>query len=273
MKTQTLKLHVLFTFVVTLFMASCNDDAEKPAVSNESKKTEVEKVLAFREEFNVIENFVQSNVIDLSSGEEGRKASRSIAARLREVAPCTEAVEEEQPDGSIKVTMDFGSGCEIEDGIVLTGKVILLTSFSDSGLLYAIEFIDYQEIKAGQTEGNLINGTVDGNFIFNLETFMFSQEIEQDLTITYPDDMVGEFTSSHKSQSTEAGLRVTEFTTAGKFSNGMSFGSHVSKPLVYNFECNEGKYPVEGVETFTLSGNTILADYGNGSCDKTYTAK
>jgi hypothetical protein len=71
---------------------------------------------------------------------------------------------------------------------------------------------------------------------------------------------------------TETGMRVTVLTTSGNLADGGYFATTLSKSMVYDFSC-DGDFPVRGEELLTFQGNTILVNYGNGSCDDNYTVK
>jgi hypothetical protein len=111
---------------------------------------------------------------------------------------------------------------------------------------------------------------VKGSLIFALDAFV--TEMEQDLTITYADNTEAGYKMAQRSEMTETGLRVAALTTSGNFANGGEFTMTLKKALVYDFNC-EGDLPVSGEELLTFQGNTILVNYGNGSCDNKYSVK
>jgi hypothetical protein len=262
----------LSVLLITGVLSSCQEDEKSPRVSDPIKEEKVAQVIGFREDLNFINRFVSDNVIDLSN-EEGRKSSASRAlARLAEVAPCAEATEEELPNGSLKITMDFGDGCVTEEGIEVAGSVVMIFTNSEYQFEYSLEFTDYQEISLTGHAGEVVNGQVFGNFILDLENGEFTQELEQDLTITYPDNTEAVYHAVQKAEMTETGMRVVQLETSGNFADGGAFLTTLSKALVYDFSC-EGDFPVKGEEVVTFQGNTIKVNYGSGSCDETYSAR
>jgi hypothetical protein len=272
MKNKTINLLLIpFVLFATLFLAACQDDAEKPsAISDTVKKEKVNKVLSFREDLNFVNRFVTENV-NIPS-EEGRVAFGSnIIARIKESAPCTIASEEEFPDGTLKITMNFGDGCETEDGTEVAGTVIMFFAFRETTLEYSLEFIDYTEL-SGEHKGQVVNGTVNGSFVLDLESSKFTQEMEQDLTIKYPDNTEAGYKVAQASEMTEDGLRVISLTTSGNFADGGVFSMTLSKNLVYNFTCS-GDFPIEGEEILMFQGNSIRVNYGTGACDQEYSVK
>lgn len=273
MKNKTINLLLMsFVLFTTLFLAACQDDAEKPSNTSDAvKKENVNKVLTFREDLNFVNRFVKKNITIPS--EEGRIASGSaMIARIKESAPCTEATEEELPDGSLKITLNFGDGCEVEDGTEVAGTVIMIFAFHESTFEYSLEFIDYTEIGSGEYPGQIVNGTVSGSFVLDLESSKFTQEMEQDLKIKYPDNTVAGYKVAQAAEMTEDGLRVISLATSGNFGDGGVFTMTLSKNLVYDFACS-GDFPIEGEEILIFQGNSVRVNYGNGTCDQEYSVK
>ncbi len=275
MKSRTINaLVILVALFASFFLASCDNDSESaPGLSDAQKKEQVNKVLTLREDVDFVNRFVNENVLELSSeGDGGRKSfSRNLIARIQESAPCTEGSEQELPDGSVKITLDFGDGCQTDEGIEVAGKVTMIFKFSDNTLEYALEFDDYKEL-SGDNKDEVVNGIVSGSFVIDLEAGKFEQEMEQDLTVTYPDNTEASYKMIQVSEMTEDGLRVSSLTTSGNLADGGAFAITVTKTLVYDFEC-ESDYPVEGEERLTFQGNTMVVNYGNGTCDDAYTVK
>lgn len=273
MKTNTLKSLLLLTTLFSItFLSSCEDDDKSPVANDPEKMEVVDKVLAFRDDLNFINRFVEENVDGMSSEEGGKSSAKTIIAKVQEVAPCTDATEEEFPDGSLRISLNFGEGCETEDGIIVAGQVVMNFSFSEGLIEYSLEFTDYQEIGSGEHPGEVANGTVTGRFVFDFENGTFSQEMEQDLTITYENNTQATYHIAQQAEMTENGLRVTELKTSGNFADGGQFAVTVAKALIYDFSC-DSDLPVQGEELLVFQGNTIRVNYGNGTCDSSYTVK
>jgi hypothetical protein len=271
MKTNKAKFLSILFVVFAVILSSCQDDADKPSTTDPAKEAEVKKVLALREELNFVTRFVDRNVMDMSFAAGRASFAKTTIARMKNSAPCAEAIEEELSDGSIKITLDFGDGCQADDGVEVAGKVVMIFRVNEVTFEYALEFIDYREI-SGEHQGEVVNGTVHGSFVMDLEAEQFLQEMEQALVVTYPNNTEAVYNMTQVAEMTETGLRVNSLTTSGNFANGGEFSTTVSKALVYDFSC-EGDLPVQGEELLMFQGNTILVSYGNGTCDDTYTIK
>lgn len=274
MKTKTISsLLIPFVLVATLFLSACNDDVEKsPGLNETAKKEKVNQVLDFREYLNFVNRFVNQGVPNIPS-EEGRSTlATTTIARLKSLAPCAEATEEELSDGSTKITMNFGDGCQTEDGTEVSGGVVIIFSLVENTIGYSLEFTDYSELNSDEHQGEVVNGTVGGSFVFDLEAGIFTQEMEQDLTITYANNTEAKYKAAQAAEMTEDGLRVISLTTSGNFADGGAFTMTLRKNLVYDFSC-AGDFPVEGEEMLIFQGNSILVNYGNRTCDKDFTVK
>lgn len=274
MKTKTISsLLIPFVLLATMFLSACNDDGEKSSNLNEAaKKEKVNKVLDFREDLSFVNRFVNQSVTNIPA-EEGRSTlATTTIARLKSLAPCAEAIEEELPDGSTKITMNFGDGCQTEDGTEVSGKVIMIFSFIENTIGYSLEFTDYSELSSDEHQGEIVNGTVSGSFVFDLDAGIFTQEMEQDLTITYADNTEAKYKVAQAAEMTEDGLRVISLTTSGNFAEGGAFTMTLRKNLVYDFAC-AGDFPIEGEEMLMFQGNSIVVNYGDRTCDKDFTVK
>lgn len=274
-KSRTLNaLVILFALFATFFLASCDDDSESPSgLSEAQKKEQVNKIHSLREDVDFINRFVSDNVLEIEAGGDGGRTSfsRNLIARIQEEAPCTEGTEEELQDGSIKVTLDFGDGCETEEGIIVTGKVVMIFKFNDNELEYSLEFIDYKELN-GENQGETVDGTVSGSILIDLAAGVFQQQMEQDLTVTYANNTEASYQMIQASELTEEGLRVSSLSISGNLADGGVFAVTVTKTLVYDFAC-EGDYPVQGEERMILQGNSVVVNYGDGTCDESYSVK
>lgn len=267
-------LVILFALLASLFLSSCGDDAENgPSGLTEAQKREqVNKVMRLREDVDVINRFVSDNVMGISGDDNGRSSfSHKLTGRVKESASCTESSEEELPDGSVKITLYFGDGCETEEGIEVAGKVIMTFRFNENSLEYSLEFINYTE-NNGEHKGEVMNGTVAGSFLLDFAAGRLEQEMEQDLTVTYPDNTKATYKMIQAAELTESGLRVSSLNTTGNLADGGVFAITVTKTLLYDFSC-ESDYPVQGEERLTFQGNTIVVNYGDGTCDEEFTVK
>lgn len=270
MKTNTKFLLPLLLLVATFLLAACSDDEQQSTTEDPLKREQTEKVLAFRDDMSFVSRFVNENTpVDATSASGRRSFANSTIERIQTLAPCAEGTEEEMEDGSIRITLNFGEGCETEEGVEVAGSVELLFTVSELGLEYEIEFVDYSELSSGENAGEVVNGTVTGSLVFDMEGSEFRQEMEQDLTIDYPNQTQAIYRVVQAAEFTEDGLKVTSLTTSGNFADGGAFTMTLSKALVYDFSC-EGDLPVQGEEMLVFQGNHIKVSYGNGTCDGVY---
>ncbi|HYG03353.1 MAG TPA: hypothetical protein VD927_12965 [Chryseosolibacter sp.] len=274
MKTKSIKsLLALVALSAVMFFSSCQDDNDSPSIVNDPAKVQnVQKLNAFREDLSFIKRFVDNNIPDVSSDDAGRRSAlKTTIARIKETAPCADITEEELQDGSVKITMNFGEGCQTEEGIEVAGKVIMVFHFNENTFEFELEFIDYTELNS-ENANEIINGTVTGSFLIDLESGEFVQEMEQDLSITSENDVTGRLIMQQTATLTENGMEVNSMSTSGNLSSGEEFSITVTKALLYDFGC-EGDLPVQGEERVVFQGNTIVVNYGDGTCDDDYAVK
>jgi hypothetical protein len=55
-------------------------------------------------------------------------------------------------------------------------------------------------------------------------------------------------------------------------SNGTSFTSEITTAVLFDYNCNSGRYPVSGAVAVTSDGVLTTVDFGSGTCDKIYTS-
>ena len=132
-------------------------------------------------------------------------------------------------------------------------------------------FINYRESSDDEEASATVTGTSEGSFHFDDK---LSEQLTLDLTMTYDDGTEASFTSTQKTESTDAEIRVVEYMSAGTLPNGDSFTTTVIKPLVFSLSCgDEIHLPVKGIEVVSFNGGGIEINYGNGACDNDYTVK
>lgn len=168
------------------------------------------------------------------------------------------------------ITIDFGTGCEGKDGKVRSGKIIITSvSFDDAISERTKTFEDFY------VDGRKIEGTVHKRITINRENHSRVAEIEEDITVTFPDEggtahrltaltreyqynipgvVLDNIVTSHG---------TVEFTGA----NGVKITKTISEsdPLVYKVTCH---HIVSGEVTIVKNdSHTWTIDYGNGECD------
>lgn len=168
------------------------------------------------------------------------------------------------------ITVDFGTGCTGKDNKVRSGKIIITaTSFTDATSERIKTFEDFY------VDGAKVEGAVNKIITINRQDHSRVAEIEEDITITFPD----ENGTAHRVASL---IREYQYNKSGVLRDNIitSYGtveftrvsglkvvktSSESEPLVFKVSCHR---LVSGVVTVTTSDNrTWTIDYGDGECD------
>ncbi len=178
-------------------------------------------------------------------------------------------------DNSWTRTIDFGDGCEMPNGNVLSGTIEISGSvdFSAQQAIISYSFIDFHH------NDRLVEG--NRTVVRTIQSTSAQPEphpvanIALDMTVTYPNGNVYE----------REGNRIREFiqgyatpniiadnifsitgTWSTVFPNGMERVTTVTAPLTKRMDCPR---IVSGVLSISQNGNTGTLDYGDGGCDNT----
>jgi len=168
------------------------------------------------------------------------------------------------------IIIDFGAGCEGKDGKVRSGRIIITSAKFENATTERVKTFENFYV-----DGKKVEGTVNKTITFSREDHTKVAEVEEDITITFPDD---EGTARRISSMTRQyelkvlGLvrdniitswGIVEFTRV----NGIKVTKTIdeSAPLVFKMSCHR---IVSGIVNVTTSDNrSWTIDYGDGECD------
>lgn len=259
MNLSSFKLRFSFLFCFTMLLYSCSDDEEVVddgafSTENHQKATEVD--IVFEGTLNIIET-------GYSEEEEGRSTSF--------FPPC--AIITVTPNGDIvNLDIDFGSGCELPNGVFVTGKILL----SYGPLINNTREIDYSFNEFTYNEHPVSGGGQIERLLENQSGHPQSI-VNEEITVGFPESTI---------TATRTGLRVAEwvggvgsgawldnvFHITGNwdtvFSNGFTRSGVVVDTLVKKSNCST---IVSGVVDIQQNAINALLDYGDGECDNTVT--
>ncbi len=172
-------------------------------------------------------------------------------------------------DGSWQMIIDYGTeGCD-EYGELVKGKIII--TWTETLSSYTATEV-YENLTYG-------DATIDGTVTYSgtwtdMTSADFSWEGSEDLVITFADEQItlkGTFKEKMDNESYTISEGNYEFTS----SKGYSYSYKITKPLVYNYSCEDAWIPVEGTEEISYTENeettNFTVDYGDGTCDNLYT--
>jgi hypothetical protein len=168
------------------------------------------------------------------------------------------------------MTIDFGQSCTGKDGKVRSGKIIVTSEFltrlsSAKNKAFENYFVDQKKIE----------GSVITNIVKDTTNNTVTSEIQEDITITFPENGVTAHRTSdmtrQKKRNVVSDKTDDQIVSWGNIECTRVSGVKVTKtidetsPLVYNVACH---HIVSGIVSFTTSDNkSWTIDYGNGDCD------
>ncbi len=259
MKSKTFKIRILVTlFVSVLLIMSCKKD--EIVVADEAVTESIQKSA----EIDVVSDNVSSIVEEVFIVEEGLVTRSKINPFLPECMTKTVVI-----SGFTRtVTLDFGEGCEMNNGNYLSGIITIVYERDPNALTRTIKysftnfFFNYKNIEGG---GSIFRERMNENG--NPQSTK-----NQDITIIWPNG-----NSAHR-----VGVKIREwvegfgsgtwgdnvFLITGnwttEFLNGNINSGIVTTPLRRELAC---RFIVSGVIALTHNNHAGTLDFGDGSCD------
>lgn len=170
------------------------------------------------------------------------------------------------------ITIDYGSGCTDSKGPKITGKIImtisdtLITAGSVKTVTYQNVTVDSMKVEYTGTIKNL-GKNVNGNWVISSTYTQKTTGRNGDVVVESNSDSiewVSGFTTTDKSDD------VFYKTGSGSLTvnDTLKLNRTITKPLLYDSSC---KYIKSGTIVLTKGVNTIVTDFGDGTCDSAAT--
>lgn len=263
MKMKYLNLNLLLLFIVSsLVFTSCKDNdtvAIDEAISTEDAiaLTEIDNISD--EVDNLIDDFFVASE-NLSS--KGGNPFLSFLSCLQVTFTSDET--------SNTVTLDFGEGCTLPNGNVLSGIIIMTytkdTEVKSFTITYTYENFYFNDISIEGTSSILRTRENENGNPESIHTF--------DIKVTWPD---GEFASRNGTKVREwiEGWDTRDwddnvFLITGNwtatFKDGTVLSVTVTEPLRREMDCS---YIVSGILSILKNETTGTLNFGDGTCDNT----
>lgn len=263
MKIKYVSLIVRF-LVVSLFFISCSDNESE--LNTDSLSTEdVVAIIASDDASNDVESVID-DYFEFDEDLSG-KSSEEVDAKRPDFLNCR--VKTIVKDGDTKtVTLDFGEGCELPNGNILKGKIIIVhkvdTTAPTLTVTYTFEnfYVNEISIEGGSTiVKTRENANGNPEFLISFEK-----------TLTWPD---GEFSVKKGTKIKEwiEGYETREwldnvYLITGNweltFNDGLVCSATIIDILKREATC---RYIVSGVVSLMKNERTGTLNFGDGSCD------
>ncbi len=205
---------------------------------------------------------------DLTSGAINTGArmrfSGNLNQKMNDCYTISQELNNDQTGGT--VTIDFGNGCEVEGGDIVSGKILMSFSFNLDGENISItsdqtmENLVFNDMNVNGTTKLVISLTAQGS-----ETITSTSKIDfswaDGLTATIEEDSKNELFMNN--DTFEFYTLITSNGTA-TFSNGDVFSFTTETPLRLEDTC---EYPVSGVIINKENTAVKTLNFGDGECD------
>ena len=175
------------------------------------------------------------------------------------------------------LVIDYGDGSTCDSTDVKKGKItdtfLFILTWGDSVTFTSTETLTFEGFVRDSVQ-------LDGTFV-TTKVDRHTKTVEaQDVKITYPDTTsvswsgILNFVYDHgdKCKWKDNTIHVTG-SIDGTNREGADFSLVITEELVFKYKCNKHRrsHPVSGVVEVTVGGVVSTIDFGDGSCDKTYT--
>jgi hypothetical protein len=266
MKIETYKILFALTLLVT-FSACNNSDNVQP---KKAKITEddLQKIQSFQQEVGFIQSFLTENLFSFDNSGGRLSIRKNITQQFEEYFPCAEPADSDSD--TVHVALDFGEGCQREDGVILFGKIELTTILAGDSLTFSTKYVDYYEV-SGEDESPVVNGECNGTLSFSPSVFFLLKYFYEDFHLTYKDGTTASFSLSQRIESIDNGAKFVELASDASTPDGDTFHTELVTPLIISFACEDDiEYPVKGIESITFNEKVAKINYGDGACDNEY---
>jgi hypothetical protein len=260
MKTNFVKTGTVAIIGILMLFASCSKN-DTPSEANESTADLTAEQSRLNAETDKASDAVFS-LIEIAYAENEENEGRN-ASLFTDCVTITISSE----NGVTFVTLDFGFGCQLNNGAVVSGKINLTYGSVIAGtvtITYVFEDFTYNNkgIVGGGTiyrERNNVNGNPQST-------------VNKAIEITFPDGLVAAVTGTRVAEWIEgvgSGTWLDNvFLITGdreiNFNSGFTHYAIVTEALRREATCH---YFVSGVVDITRNGNSGSLDFGDGTCD------
>ena len=172
-------------------------------------------------------------------------------------------------------TITFNGDCQGKKGQSRTGTIVITYSEiqNELGSFRQMEFVDFymNDVKIeGTRRKEIIAIDSDGNKT-TLSTLINGKMIYEDGTFSTKSSSISRFTYVENDKRI---YTLIEGTSSGQSSDGVDFVMTINSPIKFSYACDfenrkhkKGKVPVEGIKTLVSGSDTIITDFGDGTCD------
>jgi|FLOH01.1.fsa_nt_gi hypothetical protein len=265
MKTQNTIKFLAVTFLLGIVFTSCQSSEGDVVAQDVVEQFSAVQVQTETEVDNITEDV--SSIIDQTFADQ-EYANKSEENHTNRYLPDCATVTKVITGNSKDVTIDFGDACELRNGNIVSGKIVMHYSNDKTALTKMIDvsfdnfYNNDKKIEGGHSvlkERVNANGNPQSTFTFNVN-------------VTWSDGATASKSGTKIKELIEGndtpawGDNV--FSISGNWAftrkDGTVHTSTITTPLRKELAC---RFIVSGVVTFQKDGQTAVLDYGDGTCD------
>lgn len=259
MRNITKSIGLLVVALTVTFLTSC----QKDEISNED--TIAQFSLADNSRAAQADNAVDASLTIIDNGYQEGEEGRSQLSSL--FTDCTTITIEPNGNGGV-ITLDFGDGCTLNNGAVVSGKIVL----EYGAIIGGTRTINYTFVDYTYNQNSVMGGGEVFREIAN-EDGNPQSTVNEAITVSFPNTDI---------TATRTGTRISEWVegvgsgvwldnvyhVTGNWdtvlTNGFTRSGNVTQALVAKVSC---PYLVSGVLDVTQNTLSGAIDWGDGACD------
>lgn len=265
MRNHLLKSLLVLTIGAFTF-SSCDKDSEAKHVSEIESDLNIE-----------IGDYIDNDVTNIGNSvdQDLFKLGKTQDSRQKFYGDCAE-INREVLGSGVKVTIDFGDGCEDNKGNIRSGKIFIVKSFNREtrSTLFHYTFSNYHynnnKVVGGKTIRRVVKAEDTG-----LPTAFKKSEFrillaDDEGWISHSRNVKREWLEGFRSGNWDDNVIRITGKAWGKNLKGENYRMEIIEPIIAKTSCSEGRY-VQGVKNRTFKNREVVIDYGDGTCDDEFT--
>ena len=264
-------LFLVFVMAITLFSCNKKED-DNTTITSDEAKVNAKIDLANDDVSAIVQNQYENPESQTLANKNSEVALATCATITRVPAFGTSL----NPNDSVTKTVDFGTGCTLNNGNFVSGKIIIT---------YTVPAANATSVTVNYLFDNFYHNS---NRIVGNKNFVFTKiaatttipehwkaEMNMDLNITVDGVVYHRVGSRTTEQTAGFGLALSQrvYQVTGSWTTtpagGVAWSSSITTPLVVKMSCMNVNKPllVQGVITFVRNNATATLNYGDGTCD------
>lgn len=258
------KLLFIPTILIVLIFSSCSDENDGTDISDALlEQLDADSEAALESNYEDVEFIAEAG---LASLDDGARVERDT------VLSCATVTHDKE---NKTVTIDYGDGCTIRGGRVLSGKIIIVYSerklVPGASRVVTFEefFIDEVQVEGTKTWTN-VSESLEDNLTFNITLVGGKLSFPDETSATRDADHTKEWLRANNPLNDEFHV---DGSAEGSTRNDVRYEVKILETLVFKRACRLERVfiPVSGIKQITHGEDVAIINYGDGDCDNEVT--